>query len=78
MTKLYNKLKKPCFWPILGQFSQFLGQKKFSWKIWLSQTTSNGSHTTSNTQLDKKGKKKKKTGMAVAKLFVLNANAIMP
>ena len=26
MTKFFNKLKKPCFWPI----SQFLGQKKCS------------------------------------------------
>ena len=30
-----NKFKKPCFWPILGPFSQFLGQRKISWKIWL-------------------------------------------
>ena len=30
MTKFSNKLKKPCFWPILGPFSQFLGQKKIS------------------------------------------------
>ena len=33
MTKFSNILKKPCFWPSLGTFSQFLGQKKFSWKI---------------------------------------------
>ena len=29
MTKFSNKLKKPCFWPILGPFSQFWGKKKF-------------------------------------------------
>ena len=28
MTKFFNKLKKHCFWPIFGQFSQFWGQKK--------------------------------------------------
>ena len=44
MTKFSNKFKKPCFWPILGTFSQFLGQKKISWKIclhnfiWVSST----------------------------------------
>ena len=46
MTKFFNKLKKPCFWPILGPFSQFLGQKFFSRKsgsvthnfIWVSST----------------------------------------
>ena len=32
MTKFSNKFKKPCF----GPFSPILGQKKFSWKIWLS------------------------------------------
>ena len=32
-TKFSNKFKKPCFWSILGLFSQFLGQKHFSWKI---------------------------------------------
>ena len=42
MTKFSNKFKKPCFWPNLGPFSQFWGQKKFSWKIWLSRTTSYG------------------------------------
>ena len=42
MTKFPNKFKKPCFWPILGPFSQFWGQKKFSWKIQLSRTTSYG------------------------------------
>ena len=42
MNKFSNKLKKPCFWPILGPFSQFLGQQKFSWRIWLSRTTSYG------------------------------------
>ena len=29
MTKFFNKLKKPCFLPIFGPFSQFLGQKHF-------------------------------------------------
>ena len=33
MIKFSNKFKKPCFLPILGPFSQFWGQKKFSWKI---------------------------------------------
>ena len=28
MPKLSNKSKKPCFWPILGTFFQFWGQKK--------------------------------------------------
>ena len=27
MTKVVNKLKKPCFWPIFSPFSQFLGKK---------------------------------------------------
>ena len=45
MTKFSNKFKRPCFWPILGLFSQFLAQKKF--KIFLenlalSCTTSYG------------------------------------
>ena len=35
MCKFPNKFRKPCFWPILGPFSQFLRQKIFSWKIWL-------------------------------------------
>ena len=26
MTKFFNKFKKPCFMPILGPFSSFLGQ----------------------------------------------------
>ena len=30
MSKFLNKLKKPCFWPILGLFSQFWGKKIFS------------------------------------------------
>ena len=38
MNKFSNNLKKPCFWPILGPFSYFLGQKKFSWKIQLCHT----------------------------------------
>ena len=38
MNKFSNKLRKPCFWPILGPFSEFWGLKKFSWKIWLCQT----------------------------------------
>ena len=38
MTKLSNKLKKPCFWPILVPLCQFWGQKKFSWKIWPCHT----------------------------------------
>ena len=43
MNTFSNKLKKPCFWPILGSFSQFLGQKKFSSKNpALSRTTSYG------------------------------------
>ena len=32
MTKFSNKLKKPCFWPIFGPFSQFLGKNFFSGK----------------------------------------------
>ena len=28
MTKFSSKLKKPCFWPILGPFSQFWGKKE--------------------------------------------------
>ena len=28
MTNFFNKLKKPCSWPIFGLFSQFWGQKK--------------------------------------------------
>ena len=35
MTKFSNKFKKPCFLPILDPFSEFLGQKKLSWKIQL-------------------------------------------
>ena len=35
MPKFSNKFKEPCFWPVLGPFSQFFGQKKFSWKIQL-------------------------------------------
>ena len=27
MTKVFNKFKKPCFWPIFGSFSQFWEQK---------------------------------------------------
>ena len=43
MNTFSNKLKKPCFWPILGLFSEFLGQKKFSSKkSALSHTTSYG------------------------------------
>ena len=43
MTKFSNKLKKPCFWPILGPFSQFSGAKKnFLENPTLSSTTSRG------------------------------------
>ena len=28
MSKFLNKFKKPCFWPIVGPFSQLRGQKK--------------------------------------------------
>ena len=42
MTQFSNKFKKLCFWSIFGPFSPFLGQKLFSWKIWLSSTTSYG------------------------------------
>ena len=46
MTKSFNKFKKPCFWPIFGQFSQILQQNIFSRKsssvthnfIWVSST----------------------------------------
>ena len=34
MTKFSNKFKKPCFWPIFGPLSTFLGQKDFLKKIW--------------------------------------------
>ena len=41
MTKFSNKLKKPCFWSILGPFSQFWGKKKmFLENPALSGTTS--------------------------------------
>ena len=44
MTKFSNKFKKPCLWPILGPFSQFLEQKKnFLENPALSRTTSYGS-----------------------------------
>ena len=43
MTKFSNTLRKPCFWLILGPFSQFLEQKKISLENpALSQTTSYG------------------------------------
>ena len=29
MNKFTNKLKKPCFWSILGPFPNFLGKKNF-------------------------------------------------
>ena len=35
MNKFSNKLKITCFCPILGSFSQFFEQTKFSWKIQL-------------------------------------------
>ena len=35
MNKYSNKLKNPFVYLILRSFSQFLGQKKFSLKIWL-------------------------------------------
>ena len=35
---IFNKFKRPCFWPIFGSFSKFLGQKIFSQKIWLCHT----------------------------------------
>ena len=46
MTQFSNKFKKPCFWPIFGPFSSFLGQKNFPGKsdsvthnfIWVSST----------------------------------------
>ena len=41
MNKFSNKLKKLVFGPFWFHF-QFLRQKKFSWKIWLSRTTSYG------------------------------------
>ena len=40
MPKFSNKLKKSCFWLILGLFSQFWGQKKISENPGLSRTTS--------------------------------------
>ena len=41
MTKFSNKLKKTCFWPILGLFSQFWDKKNFSSENpALSRTTS--------------------------------------
>ena len=33
MTKFSNKLKKPCFWPILGPFFKFWGKNIFPQKI---------------------------------------------
>ena len=42
MTKFSNKFKKPCFWPILGPFSQFWGEKIFLENPALSCTTSYG------------------------------------
>ena len=42
MTEFSNIFKKPCFWPIVGPFSQFWGQKKiFMENPALSRTTSN-------------------------------------
>ena len=35
MSKFSNKLKKPCFWPILGNFG---GKKVFSENLALSRT----------------------------------------
>ena len=40
MTKFFNKFKKPCFWPIFGQFLQFTGKKIFPENLALSQVTS--------------------------------------
>ena len=42
MTKFFNKLKKLFFWPIFSPLSQFLEQKFFFQKIWLSCKTPNG------------------------------------
>ena len=42
VTKFFNKLKNPYFWPIFSPFSQFLGQKSFSKKKTLPRTTSYG------------------------------------
>ena len=33
MTKFSNKLKKPCFWPIVGPFPQFWRKKNFPGKF---------------------------------------------
>ena len=46
MTRFSNKFKKPCFSPVLGPFSPFLGKKDFPGKsssvmhnfIWVSST----------------------------------------
>ena len=40
MTKFSNKLKKPCFWPILGLFFPVLGLQKFPENPALPRTTS--------------------------------------
>ena len=42
MNKFSNKFKKPYFWPILGEFSQFRGQKNFPQNPALSRTTVDG------------------------------------
>ena len=40
MTKFSNKLKKPCFGPIFGPFSNFGAKKNFPENPALSHTTS--------------------------------------
>ena len=40
MTKVFNILKKPCFWSKFGQFSQFWGQNFFLEYLALPCTTS--------------------------------------
>ena len=41
MTNVFNKFKKPCFWPIFGPFSHFTfwGKKIFPENLALSCTT---------------------------------------
>ena len=42
MTKFFNRLKKLCFWPISGPFSNFGGKKNFPRNPALSRTISYG------------------------------------
>ena len=69
MTKFSSKLKKPCFWPISGPFSQCSGKKKILYEFLAQCQISEITNDTIPRRTDR-GTEKRKDGRTDTLYFI--------